>query len=144
VSRRRLPRNEEKELEDANRLYRLWRVWHREQFEAALAGAHGALLAELVVVLDQLEINSSARLLALMERADWDSVPADVRFEALHLINTRIGKMRERYGLPAIDDPLPSQPDNVFHHIKRRLFSFPSQRESPAGAFPAKRETGET
>jgi hypothetical protein len=124
MRKRRLPRNEEKELEDANRLYRAWRKWHAEQLELALAGAHGALIAELVTVLDQIELRSSAALLAFMERADWDTVDVDTRFTALHHINACISKMRERHGLPAIDDPLPftSAPDNVFRRIRARLF----------------------
>jgi hypothetical protein len=133
MRRRQLPRNEQKEIEDQSRLLRLWHAHHREQLELALASAHGALITELVTVLDQLEINSSARLLALMECPEWDGVPADIRFEVLHVINARIGKMRERHGLPAIDDPIPPRSDSVFRRIKARLFSFPSQRESPTG-----------
>jgi hypothetical protein len=136
MRRRRLPRNEQKELEDNSRLLRAWHKHHHERFEEALAGVHGALIAELVTVLDQIEINSSARLLTLMQRADWDAVPADVRFEVLHLINTRIGKMRERYGLPAIDDPIPPKSDSVFRRIKARLFDSPQGSARPE-AFPA-------
>jgi hypothetical protein len=122
MRKRRLPHNEQKEIEDQSRLLRSWRAWHQEQLEVALAGAHGALVTELMIILDRLELSSSAALVALMERSDWNAVDADTRFEVLHLINTRISKMRERHGLPAIDDPLPPQSDSVFRRVKARLF----------------------
>jgi hypothetical protein len=131
--KRRLPRNEQKEIEDQTRLLRSWRAWHTEQLELALAGAHGALISELLVVLDRLELNSSATLLALMQRADWDTVDTDTRFEVLHQINARISKMRERNGLAAIDDPIPPQDRSVFRIIKQRLFA---PLPASAGATP--------
>jgi hypothetical protein len=138
----RLPHNEQKELERIRAgLLRSWRAWHQERLEQALAGAHSTLIAELVTILDRLELTSSATLLELMQRADWDAVDADTRFEVLHLINARIAKMRERHGLPAIDDPLPSQPDNVFRRIKTRLFNSHCSGNARPEVDPAKCET---
>jgi len=123
MRRRRFPHNEEKELEDANRLYQAWKNWHAEQLQIALAGAHGALIAELMAILDRLELSSSATLLAHMQRSEWDQVDADTRLEILHQIDARISRIKEHAGLPAIDDPLPHQRDNVFRVIKARLFN---------------------
>ena len=39
--------------------------------------------------------------------------------------------MRERNGMPPIDDPLPGQPDNVFRRIKQILLF-----AAPPGAHP--------
>jgi hypothetical protein len=133
MRKHRLPRNEQKEVEDQSRLFRAWRAWHQEQLEAALAGAHGTLIAELMAVLDRLELSSSAALLQLMNRPGWDNLNVDARFEVLHRINTQIVKMRERNGFPAIDDPLPGQPDNVFRRIKARLFEPLHQQGGPTG-----------
>ena len=47
--KRRLPRNQEKELADQARLVREWKAWHAEQFADALAGAHSATIAELMM-----------------------------------------------------------------------------------------------
>jgi len=133
MRKHRLPRNEQKEVEDQSRLFRAWRAWHQEQLEVALAGAHGALITELMVMLDQLELTSSAALLQLMNRPGWDNLDVDARFEVLHLINTRIAKMRERNGFAPLDDPMPGQPDNVFRRIKARLFDPLRQRGCPTG-----------
>jgi hypothetical protein len=119
MRRRRLPHNEQKEAEDQNRMFRRWRAWHDEQLELALAGAHGALIAELMTVLDRLELTSSTALLELMSRPGWGALSIDARFEVLHIINDRIAKMRERHGLAGIDDPMPGQPDNVFRRVAR-------------------------
>ena len=61
--KRRLPRNQEKELADQARLVREWKAWHAEQLADALAGAHRATIAELMMLLDQLELSSAAALL---------------------------------------------------------------------------------
>jgi hypothetical protein len=118
----RLLTAEQKELDDRNRLRRSWVRWHAEQFEA-VAQAHSALIAELMIVLDRLELNSSAALLELMNRPDWGALSVDTKFEVLHVINERIAAMRERHGLAGVDDPMPGQPDNVFRRIKARLFN---------------------
>jgi hypothetical protein len=119
---KRLPHDEEKELADQARLLRAWKQWHREQLDDALAGAHGATIAELITLLDRLELNSAAVLVACVQRTDWSAISADVRFTLLHQINQTIMRLRERNGMPAIDDPLPGQPDSVFRRIKHILF----------------------
>jgi hypothetical protein len=41
----------------------------------------------------------------------------------LHQTAQSIADLRERNGLPAIDDPLPDQPDNVFRRIQQMLLA---------------------
>lgn len=132
---KRLPPDQEKELAEQAYLLRAWRKWHAEQLEEALAGAHGAQLAELVTALDRLELDSAAMLLDFMQRTDWSSVSYDVRLTALHQINESICRLRERHGLPPIDDGVPGQPDNAFRRIKAALF--PSSPARPAPEFVA-------
>lgn len=67
-------------------MLRAWRNWYREELEAALAGLHGAVIAELM----------------------------GTRLTVLHEVNSTITRLRERNGLAPIDDPLPSERENVF------------------------------
>jgi hypothetical protein len=120
----------DQKLVENQKLSRAYKQWQREQLDAALASAQGATVAELVTLLDQLELNSAATLLACVQRTDWSAVSYDVRFTVLHQINQTITRLRERNGMPAIDDSLPGQPDNVFRRIKQMLFA------APPGAHP--------
>ena len=110
---------------------REWKAWHAEQLADALAGAHRATIAELMMLLDQLELSSAAVLLDYMQRSDWSSVSYEVRLTALHQVNQSITRLRERNGMPGIDDPLPHQPDNVFRRIRHILLF-----AAPPGAHP--------
>ena len=78
-----------------------------------------------MTLLDRLELNSAATLLACIQRTDWSAISYDVRLTILHQINRTITRLRERNGMVAIDDPLPGQPDNVFRRIKQMLFAAP-------------------
>jgi hypothetical protein len=133
--KRRLPRNQQKKLEDDARLLKAWRAWHAEQLNSALASSHGAMVAELMGVLDRVELSSAASLLACVQRSDWSAVSYDVRLTVLHQINNTITRLRERHGLPPIDDPLPGRPDNVFRRIKNLMFA------APPGAHPGLQPT---
>ena len=115
--------SKDQKLAETRKLTRAYKQWQREQLAEALAGAHGAAIAELMTLLDRLELSSAAALLDFMRRNDWSSVSYDTRLTVLHQINDRITRMRERRGLPPFDDPLPGQPDNVFRRIKRALFT---------------------
>ena len=119
--KRRLPRNQKKELADQARLVHKRKAWHAEQLADALAGAHGATIAKLMLLLDQLELSSAAVLLASVQCTDWSAVSYDTRLTALHQVNQSITRLRERNGMPGIDDPLPHQPDNIFRRIRHIL-----------------------
>ena len=71
---KRPPRDQQKELADQARLMRAWKAWHAEQLDEALAGLHGAMVAELMTLLDRHELNSAAALLACVQRMDWSTV----------------------------------------------------------------------
>jgi hypothetical protein len=62
----------DEKLAETGKLTRAYRAWCREQLNEALAGAHGATVAELMALLDRLELNSAATLLA----AAWASANA--------------------------------------------------------------------
>jgi hypothetical protein len=130
---RRLTKDQK--LAEGQKLSRAYRAWQREQLDAALASAHGATIAELMALLDRLELDSAAALLACIQRTDWSAVSYDIRFTVLHQINATISRLRERNGMPAIDDPLPGQPDNVFRRIRQLMFA------APPGAHPGSNQT---
>jgi hypothetical protein len=117
--------NRDAKLAETRQLTRAYVQWHREQLAEALAGAHGATVAELMNLLDRLELNSAAMLLACIQRTDWSTVSYDTRLTLLHQINQTIARLRERNGMVAIDDPLPGQSDNVFRRIKDMMFAAP-------------------
>jgi hypothetical protein len=131
-----LSRDQQKKLNDDARLLRAWKAYHRERLDDALAGAHGAVVAELMILLDRLELNSAATLLGCIQRTDWSAVSHDVRFTVLHQINDAIARMRERNGMVPINDPLPGERDNAFRRFKRLLFP-----PSPADAGSSKPRT---
>jgi hypothetical protein len=45
----------------------------------------------------------------------------DIRYTALQACDERCMKIRERLGLVPIDDPLPGEPDSVFHLCKKAI-----------------------
>jgi hypothetical protein len=122
--------SKDEKLAETRQLTRTYVQWHREQLANALAGAHGATVAELMILLDRLELNSAATLLACVQRTDWSTVSYDVRLTLLHQINQTITRLRERNDMVAIDDRLPGERDNVFRRIKRLMFA------APPGAHP--------
>jgi hypothetical protein len=132
------PRSLEKELADQARLLRVWNAWHQEQRDEALAGEHGAEVAQILSLLDPLELNSgsAAMLTASIQRVDWITIDYDVRLTLLREINQKIMRLRERAGLPPLDDSLPGQPDNVFRRIMQMMFA-----PSPPGAHPGSNQT---
>ena len=105
--KRRLPRNEAKRLADNARLTKAWRKWHAEELAEACNGPHGAIVAELMSVLDQLTPNSAPALLACFERTEWTVVGYDVRLVILHELNVAITNLRESAGLSSFDDGVP-------------------------------------
>jgi hypothetical protein len=117
-------------LVDDQKLLRTWRNWHREQLEEALAGVHGAVMAGLMAELKALR--SARALVDFIAAQDWAAVDAETRLIALHEISTAICKLRERAGLPPLDDPLPGQPNNAYRIIKAMFESFPPSAGRPA------------
>src|SRR5262245_22344328 len=121
---RRRSKKLDKKLDDDQRLLRAWRKWHREELAEALEGVHGAVVAEIMGVLDQLELESAGILLDHVRATDWRVISPDVRLTILHQVNDAITKLREGNGLPSIDDPLPNAPrESVFRTVKSMMNS---------------------
>jgi hypothetical protein len=133
--------SKDQKLAETGKLTRAYKQWQREQLAEALAGAHGAVVAELMALLDRLELSSAAALLACIQHTDWSSVSCDTRLTVLHQVNATITRVRERNSLPVIDDPLPGERDSLFRRIKYTLFPPSSARadHSPSEVATAER-----
>ena len=70
----------------------------------------------------------------------WDAVDYATRLTALHQINDAIRRMRERNGMPSLDDPLPPKL-NIFLNIKQMLFP-PSSAQADSCPSVATERTG--
>jgi hypothetical protein len=121
LHRSRALSKDEKFLE-TGKLTRAYKQWQREQLAEALAGAHGAVVAELMALLDRMELNSAAVLLNAVQRTVWSEISYNTRLTVLHQINATITRVRERAGMAPIDDPLPGERDSLFRRIKHALF----------------------
>jgi hypothetical protein len=100
---------QEKKLADDARLMKWWRAWHAEQLEEALAGVHRDVLQRVMAQLKNLK--SARELINAVATEDWSTVDADTRLVVLHELNTAIAALREKSGMPPIDDPLPGEHD---------------------------------
>jgi hypothetical protein len=67
-------------------------------------------------------MKSPSALLDFITAGPWCGADEDVRFEILSLVDAMIVRRRERMGLPAFDDALPDQQDNVFPILRAHLF----------------------
>jgi hypothetical protein len=100
---------------------RRWRKWHREQLNQALAGPHGAVVKQIVDMLDDLAPRQMPALLAVLRAQDWRGVDVSTRFVILHEINTAIAELREREGKPSFGDSLPGEAPTLFETIREML-----------------------
>jgi hypothetical protein len=133
--KRRSKTAEQKQLEENSYLLRQWRKYRREQLEQALAGPHGAVVERIVDFLRRMDLCSAPALLTLLREYDWRHVDADTRFTLLHEINQSIGALRQRSGLPVIDDALPHERATGFLLVRELLGDGgEARRSSPANS----------
>jgi hypothetical protein len=120
---KRLTRDQQKKLQDDAKLAKAWRAWHAEELKEARDGPNGAIVNELMAVLDQLTSHSASALLACFERPDWSVVSYDVRLTLLHELNIAVTRLRERQGMSPFDDGVPGERNNIFRRIKALMFA---------------------
>jgi hypothetical protein len=121
----------EKELADRERLTRMWRRYHAEQLEQALAGIHSDVMKRLMAQLE--DLRSARELGDFIAAQDWESVDSGTRAIALFEINRAITALRERQKLPPINDALPGEPLTAFQIIREIINQFPPHAGRPAG-----------
>ena len=110
----------DKKLADDARLLKWWRAWHREQLEQALAGPHGAVLAELFRMFKNLQHVQPAQLIGFARSIDWAVIDTDTKLVTLHEFNAAITRLRERHNMEPIDDTVEDEPP--FRQLKAILF----------------------
>src|SRR6516165_2096899 len=117
----------EKELADRERLTRMWRRYHAEQLEQALAGIHSDVMKRLVAQLE--DLRSARALVDFIAAQDWESVDADTRAIALFEINRTITALR---------DTLPGEPLTAFQIIREIItkVSPPLREKANSGTVP--------
>jgi len=117
----------EKELADRERLTRMWRRYHAEQLEQALAGIHSDVMKRLVAQLE--DLRSARALVDFIAAQDWESVDADTRAIALFEINRTITALR---------DALPGEPLTAFQIIREIItkVSPPLREKANSGTVP--------
>jgi hypothetical protein len=115
---------QEQKLADDTYLLRAWKKFHRDELAEALVGLHRDVMTRLMTHLEQLR--SARELVAFIAAQDWDAIDANTRLIALHEINKAICTLREKQGLPAIDDALPEEPLRAYQIIHGIISKFPA------------------
>jgi len=110
----------------------MWRRYHAEQLEQALAGIHSDVMKRLMAQLE--DLRSARALVDFIAAQDWESVDADTRAIALFEINRAIAALRERQKLPPINDPLPGEPLTALQIIRGIITQVSHPVGRPAGA----------
>lgn len=94
----------------------------RKRINALCDGEHGVEVKGIIRFLRAMDLRSGRILIEQIRAAEWaQGMSADDRHLLLSIIGGAIGRLREREGLPALDDPLWDQPANVFQQIKSIL-----------------------
>ncbi len=94
----------------------------RKRIDALCEGEHGVEVKGLIRFLKAMDLRSGRILIEQIRAAAWaQGMSADDRHLLLSIVGGAIGRLREREGLPALDDPLWDQPANVFQQIKALL-----------------------
>ena len=127
----------ERELAESSYLFRQWNRWHAERLEAALDGVHGRVLTQLMEELKNLR--EARKLIDFVNAQDWSAIDTDTKFTALHQINIAICRLREKLGLPPIDDALPGEPLPAFQLIRKIVTQFPALAGRPARSVSGKK-----
>jgi len=113
---------EQQKLADNAKLLRIWRKFHADEKAQVLAGPHGAALAELFRMFENLQHLRPSQLIGTVASVDWAVIDSNTRLVTLHELNTAITRYRVRRGLEPIDDSLPGQPDTPSRAIKAIIF----------------------
>lgn len=112
----------EKRLVEKDKLAAAYRADLRRRTETLRDGPHGGQVRDLMRFARTMGLSDGPALVRRVEDSGLAAamVPAD-RALLLSILSSAIQRLRERNGLPPLDDPFPDQPLNVFERIKRIL-----------------------
>jgi hypothetical protein len=111
----------QKALQERNKLFGLWKKWHRNQVELLLAGGYKDAAQELIGFLETFTLTDGLELIELVRCGPWRHADDDTRFQVLRLVDRAIAHLREARALPPFDDALPGEPPTVFQIIREVL-----------------------
>jgi hypothetical protein len=97
----------EKAAED-DILVRQWKEWRREEVTNAIAGPHGAQLANLIAELKVAPTWDAINVVELL--APWQDADRDSQALVRRVVNAFVASKREEAGLPPWDDGVPVFP----------------------------------
>jgi hypothetical protein len=122
-ARTRAQRARDKELQERDELFALWKSHHKAQHDALLAGPHGTTAQDLIAFMQAMTLDDGEALLERVTAGSWRSTDADTRFTVLQLIDSALIRLRERNGLAPINDSIPfgDEPDTTFQVIREVL-----------------------
>jgi hypothetical protein len=120
--------------QESRTLLKEWRRWHREERDAALAGPHGRLLAEVFRMFANLRNVQPSQLIGFMGSTEWATIDYGTRLIVLHELNTAIIRFREKRGMTPFDDDLADEPTTPSLIIRELILHPPSR--APTGAKP--------
>lgn len=94
----------------------------RRRIDELCEGEHGEAVKDLARFLRRMDLRSGKALVERIRAATWaQAMSANDRHLVLSIIAGAIRLMREREGLPPLDDPMFDAPPNVFQQIKSIL-----------------------
>jgi hypothetical protein len=113
--------SKQQKLTDDTHLLRQYRRLRFEQLDRAVNGPFGALMVQLVEILDQFTLHDGADLVTFVKSQNWTAVDQDTRMLCLGVVAVRIIHMREQAKLLPFDDDLNQPPSSVFLIVQQLI-----------------------
>ena len=112
----------DKQLEDDEKLLKIYRAQQRADVQALLEGPYGKDVRGFMKILRTMTLESGPVLLKVVRGSKWlKEMPVEQRWICLRLISRSIIRVREAAGLPTFDDGLPGDPPKAFEQIRDEL-----------------------
>lgn len=109
-------------LKEKDKLSAAYTADRRQRIQALCDGPEGERIKDLIRFLKRMDLSSGADLVERIRVADWASaLPGDDRHLLLSIISGAIRNMREKNGLPPLDDPILDEPPRVYQQIREAL-----------------------
>jgi hypothetical protein len=104
-------------------LRKAWSAWRRERIAALIGRPYGEAAQTLCELLDDMTIGDGAALVAAIRTGPWRDANPDTRHEVIAMVDRAIMRLRERNGLPPLDDAMPfsDEPPTAFQIVREAL-----------------------
>lgn len=112
--------------DEQSKLHKIYLDQRRKWMDAALSGDDGERVRQLAAWAQLVTAGTAGVLVDAVRGATWlHRAHEHTRITALRLLGEAIGRLREAHDVPAIDDPIPGEPDDAWTLI-RRIFDQPA------------------